>query len=589
MAQLDERYHVRAVARAISIMSVLSDGRPHSLTEFSQTANINRSTAFRLLATLACYNYVERDPHTGDYRLGLACLELARAYHESNVLHRMALPYLEQLRDQTTETVHLAVLDHMEVVYIEKLPGLHAIGLMSSRVGGRSPSHCTGVGKALLAHLPPRIVQEHFERTGLRRYTEATIADVGGLMCHLEQIRHQGYALDLGEHEAEVRCVAAAIFEGSGKVAASVSVSGPAGRLEPLEQNATLIERDRQALVKTAPGPGHLELKDMARPENGPDEVLIRVRACGICGSDLKIQDDKHPVTPPVIIGHEFAGEIAQTGSHVSGWAVGDRVVSEQHVGACGRCRQCLTGSAFACASKRAPGYFTDGAFTEFIKVPAWLLHRIPPGLSFIEAAFTEPSAVAAHGVLDRTGIEPGSVVLVLGCGPIGLVAARMAQAAGASKVIITGIEADEQARLPKARELGIDHVINVTHSNLEEVVARLIGGEGADVVIELSGALPAIQQSFRLARRLGKIGIIGQPPADEVSIPYREALFRALTVSFSYSSKYTSWERTLDLFERRVINPAQFITHVLPLAEWERGFALARSGEAVKVVLEIC
>ena len=342
-----------------------------------------------------------------------------------------------------------------------------------------------------------------------------------------------------------------------------------------------------QALVKTSRGPGHLELRDVPAPQIAPDEVLIRVRACGICGSDLKIQDDQHPYTPPVVVGHEFAGEIAEVGAAVTGWAVGDRVVSEQHTRACGHCRQCLTGNAFACASKRAPGYFVDGAFTEFIKVPAWLLHRIPDNLSFVEAAFTEPSAVAAHGVLDRTGIAPEDVVLVLGCGPIGLVAAKMAQAAGASKVIITGVERDEKARLPKARELGIDCVVNVSQTDLAALVADLTGGEGADVVIELSGAPPAIAQSFRLARRLGRVGVIGQPPTDEIVVPYRDALFRALTVSFSYSSKFTSWERALSLFARGAIRPAQFITHVLPLAEWNRGYELSRSGEAVKVVLE--
>lgn len=342
-----------------------------------------------------------------------------------------------------------------------------------------------------------------------------------------------------------------------------------------------------RALVKTAEGPGNLELRDVPVPQIGADEALIRVRACGICGSDLKIQDDQHPYTPPVVIGHEFAGEIAEIGAGVSGWQVGDRVVSEQHIGACGHCRQCLTGNAFACSAKRAPGYFTDGAFTEFIKVPAWLLHRIPEKLSFVEAAFTEPSAVAAHGMLDRTGINPEDVVVILGCGPIGLVAAKMAQEEGASKVIVTGIDRDEIARLPKGREIGIDHVVNVMKEDLAGLVNNLTHGEGADVVIELSGALPAINQAFQLARRLGRVGIIGQPPADEIKIPYRQAMFRALTVSFSYSSKYTSWERALSLFERGAINPSQFITHVLPLEAWEQGFELSRSGQAVKVVLE--
>jgi threonine dehydrogenase-like Zn-dependent dehydrogenase len=281
-----------------------------------------------------------------------------------------------------------------------------------------------------------------------------------------------------------------------------------------------------------------------------------------------------------------LAGEIVEVGAEVAGWSAGDRVVSEQHTRACGRCRQCLTGNAFACAHKRAPGYFEDGAFAEFIKLPAWLLHRIPERLNYVEAAFSEPSAVAAHGMLERTGIAPEDTVLVLGCGPIGLAAARMAQIAGAAQVIITGLERDEQARLPLARELGIDHVVNISHTDLEGRVSELTSGEGADVVVELSGAPRAIASAFRLARRLGKVSIIGQPPAEEISIPYRDALFRALTVCFSYSSKYTSWERVLSFFARGALRPAQFVTHVLPLAEWRRGFELARSGQAVKVVL---
>lgn len=340
------------------------------------------------------------------------------------------------------------------------------------------------------------------------------------------------------------------------------------------------------ALVKTTQGPGNMELRDVPVPEISPDEVLIQVRACGICGSDIKIYDDQHPYVPPVVVGHEFSGEIVEVGSRVGDWRVGDRVVSEQHVGACGHCRQCLTGNAFACTSKRAPGYFTDGAFTEMIKVPAWLLHRIPDQISFIEAAFTEPSAVAVHGVLERTGIASEDSVLILGCGPIGLAAAKMAQLAGAAQVIITGLEQDEKVRLSKARELGIEQVVNVSQTDLNQYIEELTDGKGVDVVIELSGAVAAIEQAFTLARHLGRVGIIGQPPTDAVSIPYRHAMFRALVVSFSYSSKFTSWEKALSMFAREAIKPAEFITHTLPLAEWERGFQLVRSGEAVKVVL---
>lgn len=342
-----------------------------------------------------------------------------------------------------------------------------------------------------------------------------------------------------------------------------------------------------QALVKSESGPGNIELREIPPPRIDSDEVLIRVRACGICGSDLKIQDDQHPYTPPVVVGHEFAGEIVEVGVDVTNWEVGVRVVSEQHTKACGSCRQCLTGNAFACSSKRAPGYFTDGAFAEFIKVPAWLLHQVPDNLSFVEAAFSEPAAVAAHGMLERTGINPEDMVLILGCGPIGLVAAKMAKLAGASEVIITGIDRDETTRLPKAQELGVDHVVNVMRTDLAAHIDEVTKGEGVDVVIELSGAPSAITQAFLLTRRLGRVGIIGQPPEDEITIPYRQAMFRALTIIFSYSSKYTSWEKVLSLFAREMIKPDQFITHVLPLAEWERGFDLARSGEAIKVILK--
>jgi IclR family KDG regulon transcriptional repressor len=246
LEQKEGRYNIRAVDRAVRILSVLSDGKPRTLTELSEEIAINSSTTFRLLATLAYNNYVERDGQSGAYRPGLACLELARAYHESNDIRQAALPALEMLRDDTKETVHLAVLDKMEVVYVEKLHGLHAIGLMSSRVGGRSPAYCTGVGKVLLAYIPRELVRAHFEQAGLHRYSDATVQSLDELMDHLENVRRQGYALDRGEHEAEVRCVAAPIFDMTGKAVAAISVSGPAGRMEPLETNLELINQTQQ-------------------------------------------------------------------------------------------------------------------------------------------------------------------------------------------------------------------------------------------------------------------------------------------------------------------------------------------------------
>jgi len=247
MGQDEGRYNIRAVDRGLLVLSVLSDGKPRTLTDLSEEIALNSSTTFRLLATLTYHNYVERDEQTGEYRLGLACLELARAYHAGNTIRRAALPQLERLRDDSTETVHLGVLNKMEVVYLEKLHGLHAVGLMTSRVGGRSPAYCTGLGKALLAYADPQKVREYFGQNDLTRYTNTTIQSLDELMTDLEQIRRQGYAFDQGEHEAEVRCVAVPIFDANGQTVAALSVSGPQGRLDPLDGKPELIERTREA------------------------------------------------------------------------------------------------------------------------------------------------------------------------------------------------------------------------------------------------------------------------------------------------------------------------------------------------------
>jgi DNA-binding IclR family transcriptional regulator len=251
------RYNIRVLDRAIGLLSLLSDGQSKNLTELSAQSGIGSSSTYRLLATLASHGYVEHDRAAGGYRLGLACLELSRAYLESSDVRKVALPELESLRDATSETVHLGILDQMEVVYIEKLQGLHAIGLMSSRVGGRSPAYCTGLGKMLLAHLDPGLVQDHFGRNGVRRFTENTITDLNELVAHLASVRAQGYAIDNAEHEPEVRCVAAPVFDLRGEVVAAISVSGPVARLDPFGAQRPLIEATVQSAQAISRRLGH--------------------------------------------------------------------------------------------------------------------------------------------------------------------------------------------------------------------------------------------------------------------------------------------------------------------------------------------
>jgi DNA-binding IclR family transcriptional regulator len=241
------RYNIRVVDRAISVLNVLADGKPRTLTELSKEIDISSSTMFRLLATLLSHNLVQQENSTGQYRLGLTCLELARAYSTGNEIRRIARPVLEALRNVTKETVHLAVLDELEIIYLEKLEGLHAIGLMSSRVGRRAPTYCTGIGKALLAQIDSDLVASQLKEIKLKKFTDMTIVDEKELLGHLELVRNRGYALDLGEHENDVRCVAAPVFDQTGKAVAAISVSGPKDRIDLTESNHLLIEQTMEA------------------------------------------------------------------------------------------------------------------------------------------------------------------------------------------------------------------------------------------------------------------------------------------------------------------------------------------------------
>lgn len=246
------RYNIRVLDRAFRMLDLLADGIERSLTEISDAIGLNTSTTFRLAASLEYHRYLSRNEDSGKYTLGLTCLELAKSFQVGHALSRLAAPDLEALRDDVRETVHLAVLDGPDVVYLQKLPGLHAIGFLESRVGGRLPAYCTGLGKVLLAYADPVYVRELIAGSHgtLERFTPTTITDVDELMDHLAAIRERGYAFDWGEHEPDVRCVAVPVFGKSGGIPAAISVAGPASRMEPLQENWAVIEATRATAAK---------------------------------------------------------------------------------------------------------------------------------------------------------------------------------------------------------------------------------------------------------------------------------------------------------------------------------------------------
>jgi IclR family KDG regulon transcriptional repressor len=219
-----------------------------SATEISRRLDLHRSTTFRFLATLMSAGFIEQNPDNGKFSLGVVSLELGNAFLKHSNLRDTAVEILENLRDDTGETVHLAILEDHEVIYLEKLAGLHPIGLMSSRVGSRSPAYCTGLGKALLAYLPEDQLQDFFQNTEFKKHTEKTITRRQVFLGELARIREGGYAVDDEEHEMGVMCIAAPVFDHKGIVAA-ISAAGPSDRM-----GRKLREEHLEQQVKEAAG-----------------------------------------------------------------------------------------------------------------------------------------------------------------------------------------------------------------------------------------------------------------------------------------------------------------------------------------------
>ncbi|MFA4955745.1 MAG: zinc-binding dehydrogenase [Candidatus Methanoperedens sp.] len=340
------------------------------------------------------------------------------------------------------------------------------------------------------------------------------------------------------------------------------------------------------ALVKTKKGTGNIELMDVEIPKIGVNEVLIKVQAAGICGTDIHVKNDEFPYWPPVILGHEFSGNIIETGSEIKDYRIGDRVVAEPHTLACGKCYYCRTGNIQICSSKRSIGWGIDGAFTEYIKMPEKLLHRIPDNMSYENAAVIEPTANVVHDVLERGKVEPEDFVVVLGPGPIGLLAAMAAKAQGAREVAIVGTPEDENLRLKIARDVGIDHVINIADEDPLNRILELTDNNGADLVVEASGAEPAINMAVNLVRKKGRITVIGMTGKKKIEVPWDTAIFKACDVLFNFSTSYTSWNRAISMVAQGKINIDAIITHREPLANWEKTFDSVENKKAIKALL---
>jgi threonine 3-dehydrogenase len=342
-----------------------------------------------------------------------------------------------------------------------------------------------------------------------------------------------------------------------------------------------------QAIVKTQAGPG-AELVDVPEPQiTRPDQIKVRVQATSICGTDYHIyvwdRWSAGRVKPPRVMGHEFAGEIVEVGADVAALRVGDYVSGESHW-TCGHCRQCLLNERHVCANTRILGVDVDGCFAPYVVVPqgsAWKNDRsVPPYLACVQ----DPLGNAVHATL--AGEVVGRTVAVLGCGPIGIFAVAVAHAAGAAQVWATDTT---DYRLDLARTLGAQATVNVKRDDLEAFVAERTGGQGVDVVLEMSGAPSAIRQAMRICRRGGRVSLMGIP-AQPVELDMAEdMIFKGLTVQCIVGRRlYETWDTMRALLASGRLDIAPAITHQLPFQDFVHGMDLMRDGQCGKVVFQM-
>jgi threonine 3-dehydrogenase len=337
------------------------------------------------------------------------------------------------------------------------------------------------------------------------------------------------------------------------------------------------------ALVKTAPGPG-LELREVPEPAVGINDVLVRVHRTGICGTDLHIASwdawAAKTIVPPLVVGHEFVGEIVDVGSNVGDFAPGDLVSGEGHV-ICGRCRHCLAGRRHLCARSIGLGVGRDGAFAEYVALPMTNIWHHWAGIDEEVAAVFDPFGNAVHTALAFPVL--GEDVLVSGAGPIGLMATAVARHAGARFVVVSE---PNPVRRSIAEQMGATLAIDPREHDLREVGRELGMVEGFDVALEMSGNAAALRAAIGAMAHGGGIAVLGIP-TQEISLDVNEIVFKMLTLRGIYGREmYETWYKMTVMLQSGLdIKPA--ITHRFSFRDHEAAFATARSGDAGKVIMD--
>ena len=339
-----------------------------------------------------------------------------------------------------------------------------------------------------------------------------------------------------------------------------------------------------KAVVKTRPEPGNVELIDVPEPEAGPGQVVIEVRNAGVCGTDIHIYKSEYVIKPPVVLGHELCGTVAEAGAGVTRFRAGDRVTVNPSAGRlCGNCRYCQIGAPFFCVDRAAVGSGMNGGFAKYCCVRQEIVLRLPENLDFQTGALCEPFACALQAVVELTVVEPGEVVVVSGPGPIGILCAMLAKSRGA-RVVLLGMSGDA-SRMAVARGLGVDHLVDVETQDAQGTVQDLTQGFGADVVFECSGAPASAALCLDLVRKMGRytqVGIFGKP----LQVDLDKVVVKQLHLQGSMCHTWQTWERTMRFLRQGIVDLRPLVTNRLPLSRWEEAFQGVLAREQIKVLL---
>ncbi len=344
-----------------------------------------------------------------------------------------------------------------------------------------------------------------------------------------------------------------------------------------------------RAVVKRGAEPG-MNVHDVPAPVCGPSDVIIKVHFAGVCGTDLHIWEwdswASARLRPPVIVGHEFAGEIVELGREAAAaglLAIGDAVTAEGHI-VCGHCLQCRLGAAHLCRRTQIIGVDRDGAFADFIAMPASNVMKLD-GIPCEIGAIMDPIGNAVHTVLEGESVS-GSSVLVLGCGPIGCFAVGVARAAGASLVVASDFN---ERRLALARAMGAQLTLNPERDDVVARVRELTSGDGADLVCEMSGHPSGHAQAFAAARLGGRVNLLGTPSRTTEVDFAREVIFKGLTLYGVTGRKmYQTWHQMRRFLKAGQFDPRPVITHRFPLEGIGDAIRVIKEGQAGKVILEV-